>query len=57
MLGIVIIEILLVAILIVGIIVILKDRTLDSTQRALWVLAVIFFNFIGLLAFFIWKKA
>ena len=47
-------EILLVLVVIIGIIVVLKEKKLSVFARILWILLILLFNFIALICFFIW---
>ena len=49
-------EIVYVLILLIGILVVLKSHQLTKQYKYLWVILVLLFNLLGIIAFLIWKQ-
>ena len=49
-------EIAYVLILLIGILVVLKSHQLTKSYKYLWVILVLLFNLLGIIAFLIWKQ-
>ena len=49
-------EIVYVLILLIGILVVLKSHQLTKPYKYLWVILVLLFNLLGIIAFLIWKQ-
>ena len=49
-------EIAYVLILLIGILVVLKSHQLTKPYKYLWVILVLLFNLLGIIAFLIWKQ-
>lgn len=56
MIGLGLIELFVVAVFVVGVFIIVKDDSLTMIHQILWIIAVLFFNVLGLLAYFIWRS-
>lgn len=49
-------EIIYVLILLIGILVVLKSQQLTKSHKYLWIILILLFNLLGLIAFLVWKK-
>ncbi|MDR1897369.1 MAG: PLDc N-terminal domain-containing protein [Prevotellaceae bacterium] len=52
-----IVEIIFVLIMVIGIVIIYRDKELNRTQKLLWTVAILIFNILALICFFVWKSA
>jgi len=51
-----IVEISLVLVIIIGTIMVVKEKKLSNFSKILWILSILVFNFVALICFFIWKS-
>lgn len=51
-----IIEIVYISVLVIGIVMVCKDKSLSRISKCVWILLIVVLNIIGLLFFIVWRK-